>query len=930
MGPGLSHQPRLKPGHIFPVLLTVIFLLSGCKEEPPVTITAVDFETAEFADFVEPDFPFVTTSMDGRDLGEGFPEDNIASRCLAIQLGNHAYACFDMDMLRWSVAWTGDFLPMVTMAQISYNDFHEKNNQVPVIGGDPKIATGLYPGWSGASPVLMDPRPGPSHPDALRWGPLPREMGRWNGVYRIGQEVVLAYEVLGADIYEKPGSLETASGPAFTRTFQVGSSKTPLSLVAAEVTNGVRSEVVGQVAYIYHGENEEAVTAIGLAGDISGVEIEIIDNQYAVVRIADPGADRLFTTALWQGAGDDKEALGQVLSSLEVDMPDFRKGGPGYWQEEILTKGQVSPDTAPYVMDQLTLPIPNPWSRNVRVVDVAFLGNNRAALVTFEGDVWIVENINDALDRLKWRRYASGLYEPQSIEVVNGAIYVFGKEGIVHLRDLNDDGEVDYYENFSNRMIQSIETREWAADMVAAPEGGFYVAKFGALDMGPETSSPKSLLGFRAGSPHDGSIIKVSEDGESVEIYATGFRGPYLGIHPETGVLSASDQQGHYMPSTPVMLINKGDYYGVPATAHRDPIPEVTPTLVWIPHLVDRSGVSQVWVTSDQMGPLNGEMIHLSYGRPGLFRVMIDSTGQGVQGSVSFLPGHYPAPTMKAAVNPGDGQVYVAGFSLWGVNTSTISAFSRMRYTGMESFLPEKAMVRDVGIFIRFDHELDEAAVSDISRYQVKRWNYKRTEKYGSGHFKLDGFDGEEHLPVLGAYLSDDRKTLFLTVPQITEVMQMEVSYQLRTADGTDFDDQLWFTVNAVVPADFQAKGFSDLERDDLVLEYDPAAMERDTDVEPTVVLGQDVFMKMGCIACHSITDNTGGQMGPGLKGLFGSERELDDGSTVIADAAYVRASILRPGEKIVAGYEAEMPSFQGIIPDHEIESLILYLEALE
>ena len=63
---------------------------------------------------------------------------------------------------------------------------------------------------------------------------------------------------------------------------------------------------------------------------------------------------------------------------------------------------------------------------------------------------------------------------------------------------------------------------------------------------------------------------------------------------------------------------------------------------------------------------------------------------------------------------------------------------------------------------------------------------------------------------------------------------------------------------------------------------------------------------------------------------MFGSERQFDDGSTAVADAAYVREAILRPGEKIVAGYEAEMPSFQGIIPDHEIESLVLYLEALE
>jgi hypothetical protein len=43
-------------------------------------------------------------------------------------------------------------------------------------------------------------------------------------------------------------------------------------------------------------------------------------------------------------------------------------------------------------------------------------------LATFEGDVWIVEGIDKKLGKLKWRRYASGLYEPQSIEVVKGSI----------------------------------------------------------------------------------------------------------------------------------------------------------------------------------------------------------------------------------------------------------------------------------------------------------------------------------------------------------------------------------------------------------------------------------------------------------------------------------------------------------------------------
>src|SRR5690606_41497908 len=117
-----------------------------------------------------------------------------------------------------------------------------------------------------------------------------------------------------------------------------------------------------------------------------------------------------------------------------------------------------------------------------------------------------------------------------SIMVVEVQIDALSKAGIVSIHDVNKDDEADYYENISNIMANSIDTREWTSDMVAAPEGGFYVAKFGALDMGPETSSPKSLLGFRAGSPHDGSILKISADGRSMETIATGFRGPYIGI----------------------------------------------------------------------------------------------------------------------------------------------------------------------------------------------------------------------------------------------------------------------------------------------------------------------------------------------------------------------------------------------------------------
>src|SRR5690606_15307578 len=122
--------------------------------------TENDFDKAAYKGFVEGDFPFITTVLDARKLGEGFSDFNVVSRGLAIQLGNNSYACFDMDLLRWSVAWSGEFISMVLPAQVSYLDYFKRNNnELPIILGDPKIANGMYAGWSVENPNFMEVRP---------------------------------------------------------------------------------------------------------------------------------------------------------------------------------------------------------------------------------------------------------------------------------------------------------------------------------------------------------------------------------------------------------------------------------------------------------------------------------------------------------------------------------------------------------------------------------------------------------------------------------------------------------------------------------------------------------------------------------------------------------------------------------------------------
>jgi glucose/arabinose dehydrogenase/mono/diheme cytochrome c family protein len=758
---------------------------------------------------------------------------------------------------------------------------------------------------------------------------MPAEKGRWGGVYVFGNKAILNYTVGNTEIYEMPGSARFAGQTAFTRSFQINNSSSELYFTAAEVVNGSSAETKGGIAYIFHGTGKDTVTAIGVLGkDNSRLRPEVTANRYLAVRVV-PGKKSDAALAVWKGPASQLAAFEKWCRKTHISLPDFKKGGTAHWGEAAVTKGKLSPDTAAFVTDQLALPLPNRWKRNVRVADIAFFRDGRAAAVTFEGDVWTIEGIDRTLQNVKWRRFASGLHEPMSVEVVKDTVYVFGREGIVRLHDLNKDGEADFYENFSNVMEQSPESREWAADMVYAPDKSFYIAKGGSLDNGPGMTV-KAAKGFRAGSQQNGAILRITPDGKQSEVIATGLRGPYLGIHPEKGILTASDQQGNFVPSSPIFWIKKGDYYGVEPTMHRKDHPEVTPPLTWIPHRVDRSSLGQAWITGTKMGPLNGNLVHFSFGRPGLFRVLIDSSSKIIQGGVSVIHADYPAPTSKGAMNPADGQLYIAGFNLWGSSSNGISALLRLRYTGKQSYMPSEFRAVKQGIVLGFDVELDNNSAVDASNFDVKRWNYQRSEEYGSGHFKTNGSTGEETMTVAASYLSADRKKILLLVPDMTEIMQMEVSYKLKARDGKKMRDGFWFTVNNMSELHAQEFGFQNVDLALLSVKKQEEPASEEKEVAVSAARGKELFQKMACSGCHSEGLKTDGMYGPPFQHLYQSERHFEDGTKAIADEKYIRESILTPGKKIVKGYNEEMPSFVGILTDSDIESVTLFIKSLK
>ena len=89
---------------------------------------------------------------------------------------------------------------------------------------------------------------------------------------------------------------------------------------------------------------------------------------------------------------------------------------------------------------------------------------------------------------------------------------------------------------------------------------------------------------------------------------------------------------------------------------------------------------------------------------------------------------------------------------------------------------------------------------------------------------------------------------------------------------------------------------------------------------------GEQLFQQLGCVSCH-LPDGPG--RGPSLGGKFGSQETLGNGAVIAVDDAYVRESILTPQTKLVAGYQPLMPTFQGLVNEEGVMSLIEYIKSL-
>lgn len=686
-------------------------------------------------------------------------------------------AIFDLDSQRIACAWTGGSPKLIGWW---LNGTHGPTSQLTQV----PLFTNTGVGWAGPDGSFNDPRPDLINP-LPRPGSLPKEWSRTSGYYRHGRETIFSYQVAGTAVLEQLTLEKADNAKAIGRTFTVAAHDKPMTVVLAEAT-GDMAEADGVVSA---GDPRAVIVAAP-----AGAKIEVVEKRL-VLRLPAGAASTVKVVVAGKDLPPATLAAIAKSTAKPTDLTPKTKGGPSVWPEVLETKGTLGGDDAPYVVDAIGLPENNPWNAWVRPSALDFFADGKtAALGTLNGDIFVVSGIDEKLESVKWRRFAAGLHAPLGIKIVNGIVHVAVRDGIMRLYDLDKDGEADFFEMMNMDLLQSPSFHSFVCDLNTDPAGNFIFSVGGAIKAGGTA--------FQRLTPHMGTIMRLSKDGTKLDVVATGLRMPNGSAVRADGQITESDNEGVWVPASPIHWVKDGDFLGVKNTAHGREIHPPKP-LTFLPQSTESSACSQQWVTSDRWGPFKDELLHMSYGKAGLFHVFHEEVEGVRQGGVVRFPIKLTSSALRGRFNPLDGQFYAAGLGMGQTTAAKPGGFDRVRYTGKPVHLPFSFSVKPNGVLVRFTSKLD-ATAADPANFAVRQWNYRWTEGYGSGWYSVTDPNQKtstgDTVEVKSAKLGADGSSIFLEIDGLKPVMQFAIKCKVPTADGAAIDSELMGTIN-VVPA---------------------------------------------------------------------------------------------------------------------------------
>lgn len=462
---------------------------------------------------------------------------------------------------------------------------------------------------------------------------------------------------------------------------------------------------------------------------------------------------------------------------------------PNRWSTAITTQQNGALE-----IDTIHIPFDNEWKAKFLIGGHDFLPDGSAMVCTIQGDVWHVDGLEPGSKQANWRRFAAGLHQPLGLWIDQDGIFVQCRDQLVRLKDLNRDGEADFYECFSMAMISSPAGHDFICGLQRDSSGNFYTA-----------------------SGNQG-LVQIAPDGQTVRVLANGFRNPDgLGLMPD-GRITVPCSEGDWTPASMVCLVDAVPSFSqtdLQSTGTASPVsffghggpredgPQPQLPLVYLPRGLDNSSGDQTMVPPGLWGPLTGQCLHLSFGAGSWFALLRDTVNGQHQGGVVPLAGEFLSGVHRGRFHPTDGSFYVSGMGGWGTYTKEDGCFQRVRLTNQSIQQPVGFHVHRNGILIQFAQPLDVEVASRIRSHFAQAWNYRYSGAYGSPEFSPShpGVAGHDWMAITEACVVD-RHSLFLEILDLQPVSQLHLRMHVNrsgtypTLNPTGEGHDLFLTVH--------------------------------------------------------------------------------------------------------------------------------------
>jgi azurin len=275
-----------------------------------------------------------------------------------------------------------------------------------------------------------------------------------------------------------------------------------------------------------------------------------------------------------------------------------------------------------------------------------------------------------------------------------------------------------------------------------------------------------------------------------------------IGLLPD-GAVTLPCSEGEWTPASMVCLVRpeqvarKGEPYHFGYRGPKNGRPPDLP-MVYLPRGIDNSSGGQIHVSSDRWGPLQGRLVHFSYGAGSYCLLLTEEVAGQPQGAAVPLPGDFRSGVHRGRFNPKDGQLYVCGMGGWGTYTSDDGCFQRVRYTGRPVRLPCEFHARHNGVLVTFTEPVDRSLAERADNHFAQVWNYRYSSAYGSPEFSTLHPDtpGHDVLAIRSAYVLADGRTLFLEIPDLQPVNQLHLHMRVGAGPAQD----LYATIHRLGP----------------------------------------------------------------------------------------------------------------------------------